>query len=239
MLVDDRAGSRELVKYEPLSSSSQLCRLDAGDVALAGNGPSGDLMVGVEVKSIWDLISSINTGRLQATQLPALLSTYEVAWVLFYGSYRPGAGGRLEIAKGAGWREFKLGERPVPYGYLESFLFDCAALGVKVKHVANVRDACTWLGVLHRWWSKPWDHHKGMHTLDRSRDISLMPGMDGPTHLRVKVAAQLPGVGFERALSAANHFGSVVDMVCADEAEWESVPGIGKVVAKAVCAAVR
>jgi ERCC4-type nuclease len=239
IFVDDRAGSCDLLEHEPVRSLGEKCRLDSGDVCITGNGPQGPLLVGVEVKSIWDLISSINTGRLQATQLPALLATYDVAWLLYFGSYRPGRDGRLEVRRGKMWREFRLGTRPVPYGYVESFLLDCSAIGVRVRYAYDAREACAWLGVLHRWWSKPWSQHKGMRTLDNSRELSLMPNMDGPTHLRAKVAAQLPGVGFERALAAAEHFSSVCEMVCADAAEWARVPGIGKVVAKAVVAAAR
>ena len=73
MLIDDRAGSRDLIKYEPVRSTGELCRLDSADVCLTGNGPNDAVLIGVEVKSIWDLISSINTGRLQATQIPAML----------------------------------------------------------------------------------------------------------------------------------------------------------------------
>lgn len=239
LMIDDRAGSCELVRYEPVRSLGELCRLDSGDVALAGNGPDGATLIGVEVKSIWDLVSSMNTGRLQATQLPALVETYEVPWLLYYGSYRAGRDNRLEIRSGKGWREFRLGTRPVPYGYLESFLFDCSSLGVRIKHAYDIEEACAWLGVLHRWWSKPWTAHKGMRTLDHSHDLGLMPEMDGPTRLRAKVAAQLPGVGFERALAAANHFESVCSMVCADADEWAKVSGIGKVIAKAVVEAMR
>lgn len=239
MFVDDRAGSCDLLNYEPVRSLGEKTRLDSGDVALVGNGPSGEVLVGVECKSIWDLISSINTGRLQATQLPALLATYEVAWLLYFGSYRPGRDGRLEVRRGGVWREFKLGSRSVPYGYVESFLLDCAALGVRVRYAYDIREACAWLGVLHRWWNKRWIDHKGMRTLDHSREMSLMPGMDAETHLRAKVAAQLPGVGFERALSAAQHFGSVREMINSNADGWASVPGVGKVIAKAVVIAVQ
>jgi ERCC4-type nuclease len=126
----------------------------------------------------------------------------------------------------------------VPYGYIESFLFDVAALGVHVKHAYDIREACVWLGVLHRWWSKRWSDHKGMRTLDSSHEPSLMPNMDEGMKQRVKIAAQLPAVGFERAVAVAQHFASVSDMINAGFEEWVEVPGIGKVIAKAVVAAI-
>lgn len=239
LFVDDRAGSKDLMKYEPVRTIGELCRLDSGDAMICGSGPGdASVLIGVEVKSIFDLISSMNTGRLQDTQLPALLSTYDIAWVLIYGNYRPGARGQLEIRGGGTWRPFKLGAREVPYGYVEGFLLDLAATGVHVRHSYNASEAAQWLGVLHRWWSKPWSMHKGLRALDRSREVSLMPGMDAGTHQRARIAAQLPGVGFERAVAAAAHFASVSDMVNADAAEWARVSGVGKVIAKAVVAAI-
>lgn len=238
--IDDRAGSIDLVQHEPILSTAEICRLDSGDAMILGCGPnSTPLLVGVEVKSIYDLIHSIQTGRLQATQLPALISTYDVRWLLIYGSYGPGPGGTLQIYGSRGPRRFNLGSRPIPYGYVEAFLLDVVAIGVSVKNVPSSYAAAQWLGVLHRWWSKDWSKHKGLRAFDRSQSVSLMPGMDDDMHFRACVASQLPGVGFERAVSAAAHFHSVTDMMHASVSDWQSVPGIGKVVAKAITEAIR
>jgi ERCC4-type nuclease len=168
-----------------------------------------------------------------------MLEDYDVSWLLYYGLYRPGLkDGALQLRRGRAWKSYKLGKRAVPYGYVESFLLTLTSAGLHVKHVADAREAAAWLGVLHRWWSKSWSQHRGLRTFDQSRDVSLMPGMDSHTHLRARVAAQLPGVGFERAVAAANHFGSVRELINAGPADWEGVPGIGKVIARVVKEAV-
>lgn len=240
ILVDDRAGSRDLMRYAPLNEIGELCRLDSADVCFHGNGPQGGVLVGVEVKSVWDLLSSANTGRLQATQLPAMLREYDVSWLLYYGEYRPSPRDHgLQVMRKGKWTSFVLGKRAVPYGYLEALLIDITALGVRIKQVRDAREASAWLGVAFRWWSKPWTQHRGMRTFDNSREVSLMPGMSDDTLLRARVAAQLPAVGFERAVAAATHFGSVREMVTAEVREWEKVPGIGRVIAKAIVEAVK
>ena len=239
MLIDDRAGSRDLVKYEPVKSTGELVRLDSADVCMTGNGPDGAVLIGAEVKTMWDLMASINTGRLQATQIPAMLKTYDVVWMLSYGKYIAGRDGALKILRGSRWRPMQLGKRLVPYGYLESFMIGLAAIGIHWKHTQSIQEAAQWLGVLERWWAKPWSAHKGMRTFDNSREMTLIPGGDSDMLQRARVAAQLPGVGFERALAAARYFGSVTEMVNAGAAEWVKVEGIGKVVAKAVERAVR
>lgn len=241
--IDPRDGSKELMRWEPVKSSAELCQMDFGDALICGKGANSTIMVGIEVKSIWDLISSIDTGRLQATQLPGLIRSYDITALLYYGQTRLGRNGELELwrphGKQRGWNVFKLGTRPVPYGYLEAFLWEVAVLGIHVQHVEDERTAAAWLGVVHRWWSREWSDHKAMRTLDRSRDISLMPHMNPATLQRVKVAAQLPAIGFDRATNAAEYFPSVRAMINADADEWVKVKGVGKTIAKAIIDAVR
>lgn len=239
LLIDDRAGSKDLMKHEPVRTLGELTRLDSADVALTGNGPDGTVLVGVEVKSLMDLVSSANTGRLQATQIPAMLNTYDVNWLLYFGIYRVGADSSVHMFRGGRWRPMRIGNRQVPYGYIEGLLFDLTELGVHVRHVSDIREAAVWLGALSRWWSKPWSKHHGMRVLDKSRSVSLMPGMSPKTLQLTKVAAALPAVGFERAIAAAQHFGSVSQMINATADEWAQVPGIGKVVAKSIVEAVK
>lgn len=221
--------------YPSIAAIAELTRLESGDAMLLGHGPADStVLVGIEVKSIYDLIASINTGRLQATQLPAMIAAYDVRWLLYYGTHRAGRDGALEIGKGHNWRRHRLGSRSVPYGYLHALLFDLAAVGMSVACVASEADAAAWLACLYRWWTKPWSAHRGLHTFDNSRNLSLMPGMDDATWMRARIAAQLPGIGFERAVAVAAHFSTVGAMLTATESEWARVPGIGKVIAKAV-----
>jgi len=118
MLIDYREGSYLLAMYEPVrsllpvcstcngsgtqdeatnttcadcySTGRQLCTLNSGDVAIPGNGPFGSTLVGIEVKTFSDLISSLDSGRLQATQIPAMCEDYpDERWLLIIGDYRP------------------------------------------------------------------------------------------------------------------------------------------------------
>lgn len=238
--MDNRAGSKNLVGFPPLDDLAVLDQLPSADVALTGNGPDGDVLVGVEVKSISDLISSTSTGRLQATQVPAMLNDYDVCWVLVYGDYQASPNGQLVTRKlSYSWVKQWIGRRPVPWSYVEAFLLSLAATGIKVKQVRDVREAALWIGVLAKWWAKPHDKHKSFHTFDHSRDVSMMPGMEEGELLRAKVANCLPGVGHGRAMAVARHFGSVRDMVNAEPSEWEEIDGIGKVIARTVEEAVK
>jgi ERCC4-type nuclease len=43
-----------------------------------------------------------------------------------------------------------------------------------------------------------------------------------------RVATQLEGIGWEKSAAVAAKFSSVLDMIVATEAEWQTIPGIGK-----------
>lgn len=107
ILIDSAAGSKELIKYPPLDNPSIACLSNlavssdtksSADVCFAGNGPEGKkIVVGIEYKTLSDLLASINNGRLQDTQLPALKSEYDVCWIVYSGVYRCNSEGNLEI----------------------------------------------------------------------------------------------------------------------------------------------
>jgi len=53
-----------------------------------------------------------------------------------------------------------------------------------------------------------------------------------------KVAAELPGIGWEKSKGIVAKFGSVANMTNASVADWEKVPGIGKSLAQSSVAAL-
>lgn len=107
ILIDSAAGSKELIKYPPLDNPSIACLSNlavssdtksSADVCFAGNGPEGKkIVVGIELKSLSDLLASTDNGRLQDTQIPALISEYDVCWIVYYGEYRCNEAGNIEI----------------------------------------------------------------------------------------------------------------------------------------------
>lgn len=241
VLVDDRAGSGDLVNLAPLKGHASLTRMDSGDVMVIGNGPDDSpMLVGVEVKSVFDLLSSISTGRLAGKQIPGMLGDYDVSWLVSYGWYKCGTRGELRVRRKGKWVAMDQGGRSLPYSYLEGFLLTVAALGIKVKHVyGNKGDLARWLGVLAAWWGKQWQDHGSLKAFDQSGQPGLLPTLNSGTALRARVAATLPGVGYKRAIAVAHHFPSVRAMMLAGPKEWMEVPGVGKTIAKTVEEAVK
>lgn len=251
ILIDDRLGSRDLVNHSPLDRCGILCRMEFGDVSFAGNGPKGDVAVGIEVKSMMDLIASMNTGRAQA-QLLGMKKTYDVCWLLHYGIYRPNPTGlgTLQLPRGQGvWRDYEVGRKPIMYGEVEAFLASVTAIGVAVKRVASVEEAAAWIGVIARWWNKPWYEHKSFRTFNVAGDDSgFYVEIDPVTDQIANVLKGLPGLGYERAVRAAVHFPTLSAAMNASAEEWAEITTIdrrtnkprriGPVTAKAIVAAI-
>lgn len=239
MLVDRRDGSRELHYKIP---DSKLDTLEFGDVALSGHGPDPDkpLTIGVEVKSVHDLLQSIGTGRLAGHQIPGLVRSYDHSWLLIYGAVRAGKDNYLEINRHGRWQHFHLGRNPVPYSYLEGFLLTAQLFSpIRIKWVYDEDEAAKWISVFDRWLSKKWDKHKALQVFNESQAIAVPIGADPVEAQMAKIAAQLPGVGWTRAWGAARQFESVDEMMNASIPEWEKIDKIGPVLAKSIRTAIK
>lgn len=233
ILIDVCAGSKELVNVPPLNDPAiaTLHKLASADVAFVGNGPAGPVTVGIEVKAIGDLVSSLLNGRLNGIdgQFAKMADAYAVRWVCYYGLTRPNPStGELQVAHvwtqkhnpahlTLSWENYggAHGRKQLPYAYVEKFLCSPSftALDIRVKHCVDVSEVAVWVHALYEVWQKPWADHRAMHTFDgsRSADIETPVGTIKPATKREKQVAKsafsLPGVGFERAWALARKFG--------------------------------
>ena len=99
--IDNRSGSKEL--YPLISLPRELIEFEnynlPGDVTFNGNIASGNINgnLGIEVKKLHDLVSSLDNGRLQGQgngidphtrgQLLRMIDVYDVNWLVTYGTY--------------------------------------------------------------------------------------------------------------------------------------------------------
>jgi ERCC4-type nuclease len=248
ILIDGRAGSSALAHYFP-PGMVEMCHLEFGDVCVPGNGPDGtQYAIGVEHKTLEDALACMDNGRLAGHQLPGMRELYDVCWLVLEGNYKAGEDGLIHVPRKGGWVPLRLGPRGgVAYAAFEHWLLTLQLQGgLLVQKTANKKDSAAWIMSLRSWWAKNWDEHKSLKTFDRSK----RPGMvsrDGAILLSNvaetargqkdvfrRVAAELPGIGWDRSKAVVQHFRSIRAMVEADEKEWKKVPGIGKKIAAAV-----
>lgn len=230
----------------------------SADFQFTGRGPDGDLTIGGEIKSLSDLLNSINDGRLAATQLPHLVRHYDRSWLLYYGPYRANPdSGSLQVwgydwtIKRYGW----IDSTPrTTYVKLERFLTSpsLTECGIRIKHFPSLPDLAYWLGnVLYPIWQKEYSAHKALRTFDTSGGIpaSHLLSIDPIRYQIMLTASSFPGLGFERAQAIASHFNSIEDMITASEQEWSEIKlksrtsdrmiRLGPVLAKQIWTAIR
>ena len=190
ILIDDGAGSQNLLRYPPLDTLGVLARLPSpphsdtrADASFTGRGPSNrSVEIGIETKLIDEFCTSLSTGRLQATQLPGLLELYDVRWLCIIGEWRRDCEtGKLQSRKKWKGRHHWfdcIGQsgNPVPYSYMSRFLSgpaftqfkDDLGDGVHIWFARDYEECAAWLGDLYLLWQEPYESHSSMRVLDRS-----------------------------------------------------------------------
>lgn len=227
LLVDDRTGSKHLVDpLRDLGLEVELSRLDFGDVMFEGQGPDRkSVTIGIELKRMTDLISSIRSGRLSGHQLPGLVgpdSVYDYSWLVVEGQWRVNAYGQMLLfhGRGRGWQ-------PVPGrmtgSELEKYLLTyelCAGLHVRLTNRED--DTIHFIANLHRWWcDKAFDQHTSHLAPHR-------PGGVRPLSDFRQAVMAWPGVGRAVSLSAELSFKSIRRAANGTVDEWATLATLDK-----------
>ncbi len=239
IMIDDRTGSVELLPLFPAGIDVEVTRLVYGDISFLGNGPDGPVSIGIERKGILDLLSSMATGRLAGHQLIGLNSSYEYVYLIVEGLWRFNpSSGLLEMRKGGDWGAACLGQRRFMarevVGFLNTLIVKA---GVMILYTGGRNETVQVICALYHWWNdKQFDAHTSHLALHRKHAETVE--LTKPTLVR-RIAAELPGIGWGKSRAVNAHFDTVHEMVMATERDWLAVPGIGKVLAKRIVAALR
>lgn len=230
ILVDRREG--ELVE---LIEDGVQVELDFGDACWQGNGPDGEVTIGMERKRIGDLLNSIATGRLSGHQLPGLLESYYRAYLIVEGEWKEDpVTGEIKIHKwGKQWSN-PPGGRTWKAKDVIHYLSSLEVItGILVKYSHSMWETAQTVNHLYSWWQKKWEWHRSHLQLHKFQPSSafLRPGK---ASLLRRMVTELPGIGFDRARNVEEFFGSIEAMFFAEIEEWQEIEGIGKVTAKMV-----
>lgn len=238
LYIDDRAGSDNLIKLFP-QGLVEVCRLEFGDVMFIGKGEDGTpTPVGIEFKTVEDVLKCICDGRFSGKQLPGLITEYPGNyWLLIEGDTRIGIEEQLQIQwRQRYWSDVKVGSRGFKYAEYEGWITThINKAGLKVKQVKDRRETKHWIMTQYKWWvEKGWDKHKSHLAQDKSgRPMQLTR----PSYLR-EFAAILPGIGWGKAAAVEAHFDTIADAARADTDKWCNVAGIGKKMANRIVEAI-
>lgn len=230
LLIDRRVGSSDLYPLlQRVGVQVELTTLPFGDAAFLGRGEHDTpTPIGIERKRLGDLVSSLMGGRLNGHQLPGLLAAYRFTWIIVEGDWRRDAHGTLLVPRRGGWKPLEAGRTRFRWDSLASWLLTVSLRGgARLLFTRDADDTAAWIATLYAWWtSKPWQDHRGHLALDEA-----IPEHDAmmliPPTVVARVAAQLPGIGYEKARAVGAHFPTVLSMACAGLSEWRQIDGIG------------
>lgn len=221
--VDDRIGSREFhkpLKRMGLPVGPRPVRLSCADFAFTVNGPAGPLRVGVERKTVSEILAAFQDRRFAKKQLPRMLAKYDVVVLVVEGVADVARDGLLMTGK---WTSgFGYGNH-VYENYAKFQLTLAIKTRVIVWRTKNKTETAHFLHAFYRWGTKRWKDHKSAYVVDSLNPDTLI--LDERTVKR-QVFAQFPGVGWERSRRVSKHFASIQQAVNANEREWMRALGI-------------
>jgi ERCC4-type nuclease len=215
--------------------------LPFGDFAFIGNGPDGPIQIGVELKVVSDLVTSMRSGRL-AEQIIGMSAQYARSYVVIEGLYRVNRrNGLLEVPRGRMYSPLRCGPRPIYWSDIERFITGIEEAGVRVRRTRSSFETAL---VIHRviqgFWDKDYKDHTSLQVM-RSAVPPMTLVREDPVTARIRRVAKAldVGIGWERSKAVAEHFRSIARLAEADAGEWEGIEGIGATIARDARKAIR
>ncbi|MEQ1575906.1 MAG: ERCC4 domain-containing protein [Vicinamibacterales bacterium] len=218
ILVDYRSGSKELIA--PLRKAGlpvEESDLDSADLAFCGRGEKDEgVLIGIEFKTLGELMQSLRSGRLQGHQLLKMQSDYRFKYLFVEGIIRFDAQGQL----------MRRGRRglwvPMP---------GAMSIAELLKRVERLQIA---FGLLPRYYDIRANTLKAIEMLyrtwtDKAQDkaqshIAIYePAAIVPINPKRQMLCKLPGVSLKVSAAAKKHFGTVRKAVNASADQWADV----------------
>ena len=210
-----------------------LAPIPHGDFAFFGTWEEGKgIRVCIERKRTRDLLTCIqSTGRHLKQVQDAHDDGFEFIALIWEEDppVRRSMDGLLEIRWGQGWTSL---DPQMEYSRLSSYLYQISLyLGVLVLRSHNSRETVQHVIDLYHLFQKEPEKHSSLHGFYSPPIPQKL--LVKPSLVR-RVAKELPGIGWQKSETVAQHFHSVRAMVNATEAEWRGLDGIGVKGAKAI-----
>lgn len=218
LLVDSRIGSKDLA--DPLRDMGldvETTTLDYADCCFEGRGnDDAPIFIGIELKKLPDLVSSLRTGRLSGHQLPGLVASFDFAYLLVEGTWKPDAKGLITTPRRHGSWSVLPG---MPVSEMEKRLTTLDLLGgLRVRHSSSRAVTLHFIANLYRWFNdKAMDRHN-THMVPHTAH-GFLPLSDFR-----QTVMKLPHVGLKASKAVEDYFsGSLRDAVTASVADWAEI----------------
>jgi len=230
IFIDDRVGSKELLPLFP-KGNAELTHLEYADFMFMGHSDAGDIVVGIERKTIGDFVNSMCSGRFSGKQLIGMLNCYHYLYLVIEGIFRANPqNGILEVYRYGGWQEYTAGKRRFMARDIWLFMNTLQVIcGLHCYHCPRETDTVHYIMALRHWWAKEYDEHRGHLQPHTGVTVEL-----SRQSLLRRVVAQLDGIGWGKAKAIDQTYNTVVELVDAMPKELMGIEGIGKKLAESI-----
>lgn len=236
--VDLNKGSIELLPHIlRIGVKAERADLSSADFCFEGNGPNGPINIGVERKTLHDMLDCIESGRYNRQRID-MSQLYDISILMVEGHWRPHDPDGLLMEShndGLSWGYLKERNQRTMYAKLYRYLIGVASTGVIITYPRNpwhcAYDVCEWF----HYWSKPYNEHKAMREIQKV----AVPTLNFRASLTRKWAQSITGVDLTLGERAERKFRKPITLAEADESEWLSIPGVGVKTAKAIVKEIR
>lgn len=235
ILVDQRIGSVELLPEIRRCGVKLVEKADLqfGDAAFEGRGPDGTISVGIERKTLHDMLNCIDDSRYGGMQRIGMKHMYNVSVLAIEGHWKPHDGQGLLMEgyhAGTTWGYCNYRSQRTMYSKLYRYLISVALSGVIVTYSRDLfhtaYNICEWF----HYFQKPWTGHTALQELQKV----AIPTLNHKPSLVRKWANDLEGVGTKLSGDAERLFRKPITLANADESEWLRIPGVGVKTAQSI-----
>lgn len=223
---DSHPGRDMINAINRIGVKAEQADLQYGDAMFEGRGPLGTIAVGIERKSLHDMLTCIDDARYSAHQRIGMKQMYTVSALMVEGHWKPHDPQGLLMEGfhgGASWGYCSHGRSRTMYAKLYRYLISVALSGVIVSYSRDVWhtafNICEW----YHYFEKPWTGHTSLQELQKI----AIPTLNAKPNLVRKWAADIEGIGTKLSEDAAKLFKKPITLANADESEWLRIPGIG------------
>lgn len=197
-----------------------------GDYCFEGNGPNGTISVGVERKTLHDMLNCIDDSRYSGHQRIGMKSMYTLSVLMVEGHWKPhdNTGYLMEgFSGGINYGYCKHNSSRILYAKLYRYLISVSLSGVIVDRSRDpfntAYSICEW----YHYFQKSWAQHTALRELPKV----AVPTLNSRPSLTRKWAFDIEGIGAKKSEIAAQMFKTPIALANADEQEWLRVPGVG------------